>query len=149
MAKQILIIDDDQNSVKFLSVVLSEHGYESVSAPDGVEGMKQVERAKPDLIILDVMMPKKSGFVLFKQLKEDAKYRCIPILMVTGASAILEELGVRERAPADKPYDSLREALKGKLQEIREEGQITPEMFMDKPIDPDAFIAKVRNLIGD
>jgi len=92
MAKQVLVIDDDQNTVRYLSVVLSEHGYNPVAAYDGSEGLQKVEQAKPDLIVLDVMMPKKSGFVLFKQLKKDERYRDIPVLMLTGVSGILEEL---------------------------------------------------------
>ena len=79
MAKQVLVIDDDQNTVKYLSVVLREHGYDPVLAFDGSEGLKKIKQSKPDLIVLDVMMPKKSGFVLFKELKEDKRYREIPI----------------------------------------------------------------------
>ncbi|MFH1754848.1 MAG: response regulator, partial [Candidatus Latescibacterota bacterium] len=69
MSKKVMIIDDDENAVKFLSVVLSENGYESLSASDGREGMEKLQENEVDLIVLDVMMPKKTGFVLFKQLK--------------------------------------------------------------------------------
>ena len=148
MGKQVLIIDDDQNAVKFLSVVLSEHGYETVEAHDGNHGMQKIKQAKPDLIVLDVMMPKKSGFVLFRQLKKDEQYKDIPILMLTGVSGIVEELEARRDDTFEKPYDTLRETLKAKIQEMREEGLIRPEMFVDKPVDPDSFIAKVEELIG-
>ncbi len=148
MTKQVLVVDDDQNTVKYLSVVLSEHGYNPVSAYDGNEALRKVKQAKPDLIVLDVMMPKKSGFVLFKQLKEDEQNKDIPILMLTGVSGILEELESHKEETFEKPYDSLREALKKKIREMREEGLIRPEMFVDKPVDPDTFIAKVQQLIG-
>ena len=148
MAKQVLVVDDDQNTVKYLSVVLSEHGYDPVFAYDGSEGLQKVKQAKPDLIVLDIMMPKTSGFVLFKQLRKDERYKDIPILMLTGVSEILEELNSHKEETFEKPYDSLREALKKKIQEMREEGLVRPEMFVDKPVDPESFIAKVKQLIG-
>jgi len=148
MPKQVLVVDDDQNTVKFLSVVLSEHGFDPVPAYDGSEALTKIEQAKPDLIVLDVMMPKKSGFVLFKQLKKDDRYQDIPILMLTGVAGILDELEQRKEETFEKPYDSLREALKNKIREMRDEGLVKPEMFVDKPVDPDAFIAKVQKLIG-
>ena len=131
MAKQVLIVDDDQNTVKYLSVVLSEHGYNPIAAYDGNEGLQKVEQATPDLVVLDVMMPKKTG------------------LMLTGVSGVLEELESHQDETFEKPYDSLREALKKQILEMREEGLIRPEMFVDKPVDPDSFIAQVQQLIGN
>ena len=149
MAKQVLIIDDDQNTVKYLSVVLSEHGYDPVAAYDGSEGLQKIKQAKPDLIVLDVMMPKKTGFVLFKQLKKDEQYQDIPVLMLTGVSGALEEMESHMEETFEKPYDSLRETLKRQIREMRAEGLVRPEMFVDKPVDPDSFITKVRELIGN
>ena len=148
MAKQVLIVDDDTNTVKYLSVVLSEHGYDPVAAYDGSEGLEKIQQAKPDLIVLDVMMPKKSGFTLFKQLKKDEQYKEIPILMLTGVAGVLEDLESHKDETFEKPYDSLREALKKKIREMRQEGLIRPEMFIDKPVDPDFFISRVKQLIG-
>ncbi len=148
MPKQILVIDDDHNAVKYLSALLSEHGYDPVPAYDGAEGLQKIKQAKPDLIVLDVMMPKKSGFVLFKQLKRDNEYKDIPILMLTGVAGVLEELNDQQYKTLEKPYDSLRESLKKKIREMREEGLVRPEMFMDKPVDPDSFVTKVRQLLG-
>ena len=148
MAKKVLIVDDDKNAVKFLSAVLSDNGYDPVPAYDGNEGMDKIKKAKPDLIVLDVMMPKKTGFVLFKQLKQDERYKEIPVLMLTAVSGVLEELEDHKEETFERPYDSLREALKKKIREMREEGLIRPEMFVDKPIDPESFIAKVQQLIG-
>ena len=148
MAKKVLIVDDDQNTVKYLSIVLSENGYDPISAYDGVEGLLKIKQVRPELIVLDVMMPKKSGLVLVKQLKSDEQYKDIPILMLTGVSGLLEELDSRKEEASEKPYDSLREALKKKIRDLREEGLLGPEMFMDKPVDADSFLDKVRQLIG-
>ncbi len=148
MAKQVLVVDDDHNAVKFLTVVLSEHGYDPVSACDGSDGLEKIKEAKPDLIILDVMMPKKSGFVLFKQLRKSDEFKDIPVLMLTGAAEVLGDMEDAKEDTDEKPYDSLREALKKAIREMRDEGLIKPEMFVDKPVDPDSFIARVRELIG-
>jgi CheY-like chemotaxis protein len=148
MPKRVLVIDDDRNSVKYLSAVLSNHGYDPVAAYDGNEGLERIEEARPDLIVLDVMMPKKTGFVLFEQLKKDERYREIPVLMLTGVGEVLEELEDHMDEAFERPYDKLREALKKKIREMRDEGLVRPEMFLDKPVDPDSFAAKVKQLLG-
>ena len=149
MAKQVLVIDDNQNTVKYLSVVLSEHGYEPSSACDGEEGLEKIRQSKPDLITLDVMMPKKSGLTLFKILKKDEEFKDIPILMLTGVAGILEEEEAHKDETFEHPYDSLREALKKAIRKMREDGLVKPEMFVDKPVDIESFVAKVRALIGE
>jgi two-component system alkaline phosphatase synthesis response regulator PhoP len=147
MGKKVLVVDDDKNAVRFLSVVLSEAGYDAVVAYDGQEGLQQVERNDIDLIVLDVMMPKKTGFVLFKELKRKDEYKDIPILMLTAVAASLEELDAQEEDTFERPYDSLRESLRKTIQEMRESGDVRPEMFVDKPVDPVAFIERLRQLI--
>jgi CheY-like chemotaxis protein len=149
MGKKVLIVDDDKNSVKFLSVLLSENGCEPIVAYDGSEGLQKLEENGIDLIVLDVMMPKKTGFVLFKELKRKDKYKDIPILMVTGVAASLTELDAQKEDTAERPFDSLRESLRKTIEEMRESGDVRPEMFVDKPVDPDAFIKKVKHLLGD
>ena len=147
MGKKVLIVDDDKNSVKFLSVLLSENGFDPVAAYDGREGLQKIEEDSFDLIVLDVMMPKKSGFVLFKELKRKDEYKDIPILMLTGVAASLTELDAQKEDTAERPFDSLRESLRKAIQEMRESGDVRPEMFVDKPVDPDAFIKKVKGLL--
>jgi DNA-binding response OmpR family regulator len=148
MGKRIAVIDDDKNAVRFLSVLLSENGYEPITAHDGREGLQKIEENAVDLIILDVMMPKKTGFVLFKELKRREEYRDIPILMLTAVAASLAELDQQKEDTAERPFDSLRESLRQTIEQMRESGDVRPDMFVDKPVDPDAFIAKVRDLIG-
>ncbi len=149
MSKKVMIVDDDANTVKFLSVVLSENGYDTVPAYDGRECMEKLQEEVVDLIVLDVMMPKKTGFVVFKQLKRNDKLKDIPVLMLTGVAASLAEMDSEAEDTFQRPFDSLRESLRKTIKEMREEGEIRPEMFVDKPVDPDAFIAKIRELIGE
>jgi len=148
MSKRVLIIDDDQIIVKYLSVALSEHGYEPLSANDCSEGLRKIEEIKPDLIVLDVMMPGKSGFVMIKQLKKDDQLKDIPVLMLSGISGVLDEWEGHQEETEESPYDALRETLKKKIREMREDGMLSPEMFLEKPVKSDAFISKVRELIG-
>ncbi|MFH1416721.1 MAG: response regulator [Planctomycetota bacterium] len=149
MAKKVMVIDDDKNIVKFLSVALQENGYEVSSASDGEEGFEKVKSEKPDLIILDVMMPKRTGFVLFKQLRKNEEYKDIPVIMFTGVADSLNELDEKKDDTFESPFDSLRESLRKAIKQMREQGLVKPEQFVDKPIDPDDLVAKVRDLIGD
>ena len=148
MAKKVMVIDDDKNTVKFLSVALQENGYEPLTANDGVEGFEKVKADKPDLIVLDVMMPKRTGFTVFKQLRKSEEYKDIPVIMLTGVADSLSELDGKKDDTFESPYDSLRESLRKTIREMREEGLVKPDMFVDKPVDPEAVIEKVQALIG-
>lgn len=93
-ANKILIADDNPTNVELLEVFLSDLDCELAVAVDGRDTLDKVAQFKPDLILLDIMMPKLSGFEVCKQLKEDPATRGIMILMVTA----LNELGDIERA---------------------------------------------------
>lgn len=148
MAKKVLIIDDDLSVHKFLTVLLEENGYETECAADGREGFDKVRESKPDLIILDVMMPKKTGFVLFKQLRNEEEFKDLPVLMLTGVAGVLEELDDQSEDTMERPFDNLRETLRKAIKQMRDEGLIKPDMFVDKPVEPEAFIERVKALIG-
>jgi len=149
MGKRVAVIDDDKNAVKFLSAVLVDNGYEVVVAYDGQERLQKIKEEKVDLIVLDVMMPKKTGFGLFKQLKKDEEYKDIPVLMLTAVADSLSELDAKQDDTFERPYDALRETLRKAVQQMREDGEVRPEMFVDKPVDPERFIGRVRELIGE
>src|SRR5688572_26159191 len=80
---KILIADDNQQNCELLDAYLSDEDYEIAMAYDGRQTIKRVATFGPDLILLDIMMPKLSGYEVCKQLKSDDKTRAIPILMVT------------------------------------------------------------------
>jgi len=149
MPKTVLVVDDDENTRRFLTVALEENGYEAVTAEDGDDGLKKIQASIPDLILLDVMMPKKTGFSLFKQMRRKDEFKEIPVIMLTGVAGVLEE----EDAQADgdtfeSPFDSIRERLRKGIAQMREEGLVRPEKFIDKPIDPEELIEAVQELIG-
>ena len=95
MAKdKILVADDNPTNVELLEAYLSNHDCEIAIAVDGHDTLEKVARFEPDLILLDIMMPKLSGFEVCKKLKDDPATKGIMILMVTA----LNELGDIERA---------------------------------------------------
>ena len=134
MSKRVLIIDDDENIVRYLSVALHKSGYEPIGASNGKEGFEKVGVSHPDLIVLDIMMPKRTGWVVFRQLRKHEEYKSIPIIMLTSVSGVLEEQ--QALANEEPEYEGLRELLGKAIQEMREEGLERPEMFVDKPVDP-------------
>lgn len=149
MSKRVLVVDDDENTRRFLSVALEANGYEAVTAEDGDDGFQKVQEEKPDLILLDVMMPKKTGFVLFKQLRRKDEFKDIPVIMLTAVAEVLEEdESQAEGETTERPFDSLRDSLRKAIAKMRDEGLVKPEVFMDKPIDPENLIEEVRGLIG-
>ncbi len=148
MAKKVLVVDDDANTVRFLSVALKESGFEAVGASDGREGFEAIKTENPDLVILDVMMPKKTGFVLFKQLRKTEEFKDLPVIMLTGVAESLEDLDSGSDDTFERPFDALREKFRKIIVEMKEDGLVKPDMFIDKPIDPELVVDRVKELIG-
>ncbi|RKY86543.1 two-component system response regulator [candidate division KSB1 bacterium] len=107
--KKILIIDDEPDLVKALKVRFQNEGYNVISAKDGAEGLEKARKENPDLIILDLMLPKIDGFRVCRFIKFDESYKHIPIIMLT--ARIEEEdkkLGFETGADyyMTKPFDN-------------------------------------------
>ena len=83
MAKKILVVDDERHIVRLVEVNLTRAGYEILTAYDGVEALEKVKADKPDMIVLDVMMPRMDGFEVLKRLQADAGTQDIPVIMLT------------------------------------------------------------------
>ena len=81
--KYILVVDDDPDLVETVAMMLESKGCEVGRAYDGVEGEESIKQRRPDLIILDVMMPRKDGYVLCSELKADEETSDIPIVLLT------------------------------------------------------------------
>ena len=106
--KRILIVDDEQDIVETLKFMLEAQGYECFCAYDGENGLNMAKEILPDLMILDVMMPKINGYKISRLLKYDNKYKNIPIIMVTARSQeddklIGQETGANEYIT--KPFE--------------------------------------------
>jgi CheY-like chemotaxis protein len=123
----VLVIDDEDDVTTYLSTLLSNHGFNARCANSAAQGLKQLEASRPDLILLDLMMPDKTGIVLFNKIKKDARYQDIPIIIVTG---------IHEHFAED--YKDFFEKLK-----IRK-----PSAFFEKPVNPDELIKTVKQELG-
>ena len=94
MAKKILFVEDESALQKTFNDILKQEGYEVISALDGEAGLKAAKAEKPDLILLDLVLPKMHGFEVLQALKEDAATKDIPIIVLTN----LESMGDVEKA---------------------------------------------------
>jgi len=101
MAKKILIIEDEEILLNLLNKKLSNLGYEVYTAKDGETGFKAVKEIVPDLILLDIIMPKMGGFEVMEKLKEDESLKTIPIIVISNSGQPVElnkakELGAKD-----------------------------------------------------
>lgn len=120
-AKRILVVDDDSDVAKLLSLLLTGEGFKVSQAQDGQEALDKARQEKPDLLILDVMLPKLDGYKVARMLKFDEKFSHIPIIMLTA-----------------------------KIQEHdRELGlEMGADEYINKPFDNQELILKVKELVG-
>ncbi len=144
---EVLIVDDNQANVVFLSQILENHGYRFRTANNGKDAMAALQDKRPDLVLLDIMMPRKSGISVFKEMKRNPGLEKIPVIIVTGASGAT---GVQMQTGAQEPKGSygddfardfgafLRNALDG----------LTPEGLVEKPVDPAVLAQKIRELVS-
>lgn len=122
-AKKILVVDDERDLIETVTFRLQAFGYEVISAYDGQEGLDKARKEKPDLIILDLMLPKMDGYKTCRLLKSDGRYNKIPIILFTArAQESDKKMGVEVGADAyiTKPFEpqvlleKIEELLKGR-----------------------------------
>lgn len=82
-SKKILVVDDEPDVASLLSLLLKSQGYDVISAGDGQDALEKARSGKPDLILLDIMLPKLDGYKVARMLKFDENFRHIPIIMLT------------------------------------------------------------------
>ncbi len=85
MAKKILIVEDEAELVELMKIRLAASGYEVSSANDGEDGLKKIYEEKPDLVLLDILMPKMNGLELCLKIKADPKTKNIPVVIVSAS----------------------------------------------------------------
>ncbi|MFC1708662.1 response regulator transcription factor [Candidatus Omnitrophota bacterium] len=117
--KKILLVDDEGQLVEMVKMRLEANGYRVVTAGDGQEGLDKARQENPDLIILDLMLPKMDGYKVCRMLKFDEKYKSIPIVLFSArAQEEDKQLGIQVGADAyiAKPFEP--EALMEKIEEL-------------------------------
>lgn len=125
--RKILIVDDDPDILVAIGAVLEARNYEIVTARDGEEGLAELKKEKPDLMILDLLMPRKDGFAVCKELKDPrwSKYSDMPILILT----------------------SVREEVSRRRYELETGLSLDVDDYVEKPIDPFVLVKRVENLL--
>jgi len=127
MASKILVVDDDPDILEAVALILESQGYEVITAHDGVEGLANLKAEQPDLMILDLMMPKMDGFAVCKELQDPrwSKYKDIPILILT----------------------SVREDASRRRYELETGLELDVDDYVEKPMSPDVLLKRVSTLI--
>lgn len=120
--KRILVVDDEEDIVKLVKTYLEYHRYEVITANDGQEGLEKVKTEKPDLIVLDLMLPKINGYKVCGLLKKDTRYAKIPVVMFS-AKAQEEDVKLGQEVGADA--------------------------YITKPYEPEVLLAKIKELLKD
>jgi two-component system, OmpR family, alkaline phosphatase synthesis response regulator PhoP len=106
--KKILIVDDEVDIVETLSFALEQNGYDCITAHDGIDGLNMARSESPNLVLLDVMLPKMNGYKVSRMLKFDENYQHIPIIMLTAKSQDSDRItGIETGADGylTKPFD--------------------------------------------
>ncbi len=122
MAKKVLVVDDANDIIELIGYRLKTNGYDVIAANSGEIAMTKIKKEKPDLVIMDVMMPPPNGFQVCRQIKDDPQYRHIPIVLLTAKSTESDQFwGMEAGADAylTKPYNP--DELLSKVQELLEE----------------------------
>lgn len=107
--KKILVVDDELDMLMVIKLRLEASGYEVITATDGLDGLNAARRVKPDLIVLDIMLPKMNGYKVARFLKFDEEYKSIPIVMLTALSGEEDRsTGIETGADAylTKPFET-------------------------------------------
>jgi CheY-like chemotaxis protein len=123
--KTVLVVDDEKDVVTYLSAALRSAGFDVITAGDGFEALELVKKKAPDLISLDLVMPKRSGAKFYRELVKNKKWAKIPVLIVTGHAR--DDLG------------------KADLKSLVMSG---PGIYLEKPVKPENYIASVKQLLG-
>jgi CheY-like chemotaxis protein len=126
MTKKILLVDDDVDFIESTKTVLESKPYQVVVAYEGDEGLRKAREEKPDLILLDIIMPVKDGFTAAEQLKKDPELSKIPTLMLTSYAARRSETSI----PVSKGFN------------------LEADDYIDKPIKPEELLATVEKYLN-
>ena len=126
MPKKILIVDDDPDLVEAVTMILESKKYDVAAAYGGLEGLEKAKTEKPDLIVLDVMMPDKDGYAVCKEMKADPKLCKIPILLLTAVVSKIPTTHYTQQMGMETEADD----------------------YMDKPVEPAELVNRIEGLLA-
>jgi len=122
-SKKILIVDDEEDILTYIEAIFNDNGYDTLLAQNGIKGFELAKSEKPDLIALDITMPKQSGLKIYRQFKDHPELKNIPVIIIT---ALDDFLGVF--------LDDLKE-------------YAPPEGIFYKPIDPKKILKLIAEIL--
>lgn len=145
--QNILVVEDNERAIRFVSQILENHDYQFSVARDGKEALEAMKEDRPSLVLLDIMMPRKSGVNVYQQMKRDPRLMHVPIVITSGASQVTGVDMKTGEAQKKETYGDdfargIGETLKEKLDGF------TPDGFVEKPIDPPVLVAKIKELLS-
>jgi twitching motility two-component system response regulator PilH len=129
MSKKVLVVDDDPDVRLFSVTVLEENGYTPLEAEDGESGLKMIKAEKPDLVILDVLMPRQSGVRLYRELKTTKALKDLKVIILSGIAKktfLRSQKALTEFGGAEIPE---------------------PEIYLEKPVEPDELADVVKQVL--
>ena len=130
MSKKVLVVDDDPDVRLFSVTVLEENGYVPLEAEDGESGLKMIKAEKPDLVILDVLMPRQSGVRLYRELKTAKALKDVKVIILSGIAKktfLRSQKALTEFGGAEIPE---------------------PEIYLEKPVEPDELAGVIKKVLG-
>lgn len=130
MSKKVLVVDDDPDVRLFSVTVLEENGYTPLEAEDGESGLKMIKAEKPDLVILDVLMPRQSGVRLYRELKTAKALKDVKVIILSGIAKktfLRSQKALTEFGGAEIPE---------------------PEIYLEKPVEPDELADVIKKVLG-
>jgi CheY-like chemotaxis protein len=130
MSKKVLVVDDDPDVRLFSVTVLEENGYTPLEAEDGESGLKMIKEEKPDLIILDILMPRQSGVRLYRELKTTKALKDVKVIIL---SAIAKKTFLRSQK-------ALTEFGGAEIPE--------PKIYLEKPVEPEELAEVIKKVLG-
>ena len=129
-SKKVLVVDDDPDVRLFSVTVLEENGYTPLEAEDGESGLKMIKEEKPDLVILDVLMPRQSGVRLYRELKTAKALKDVKVIILSGIAKktfLRSQKALTEFGGAEIPE---------------------PEIYLEKPVEPGELAEVIKKVLG-
>lgn len=129
MAKKIMIIDDEPDIRIYLAAAAEDHGFEPVTFGAEESIITIIGDEKPDLIVMDIMMPMRSGVSIFKEIRSSPSIKHVPVILISG-------------------MDGLSDFMENEFHElINDDSMPPPDGFIEKPVDLDILFQKIKNLL--
>ena len=130
MGNTVIAVDDEVETREFVSTVLEEHGYTTILAENGEEALELIRKNKPNLVIMDILMPKQSGIKMYRELKKSESLKDVPVIVYSGI-----------------PRRTLLRA-QAAMSETEGENVPEPDAYLEKPVTPKRLAETIKKTLG-